>query len=175
VVGEAGWAVEDFNHFLELGPVSGKAGAIGHTGLDGLQEISKLFHTSDNFISTSSFEVCVGGFSICEDVFGISNAGVDIIEVLGVESTLEDTLNDSDKLESVKFNLFRSFGSEFNLFLDPFRSILDWVLVVFGPLVDGVGVLLVKSLEVLEWSPVGINGSDEGEIGSVFHFVFGFY
>jgi hypothetical protein len=85
----------------------------------------------------------VGSLSITENVLGISNAGVDIIEVFSVESTLEDTFNDLGKLNSIKFNLLLSFVEVFQFFFDPFLGILKWVLVVGGPLVHGLGVSIV--------------------------------
>ena len=108
VVSECGWAAENLNHLFELAPVSGEVGAVGHTALDGFQEIGEFFHTGDDFISTSSFEVLVSVLGVTENVLGIGDAGVDIIKSFGLESTLEDTLNDLDKLDSIKFNFFLS-------------------------------------------------------------------
>jgi len=110
VVGKVGWAIEDFDHFFELGPVSLKASAIRHAGLNSFQKISDFFQSRDNFFSSTLFEILVSSLGISEDVLGISDAVVDIIEMFGVESTLEDTLNDSGKLQSVKFDFLLGFA-----------------------------------------------------------------
>ena len=116
-----------------------------------MQDVGNLLDTINDLGGVLRFKVLDGILSVGEDVFGISDAGVDIREAFGIEGTLKDTSNNTLELLDVN-------GGELSLLnllvlLEKFISGLDELFKnLFGMLqrvlgtVDSLGESTLKVL-----------------------------
>ena len=77
--------------------------------MDGLKDVGNLLDTINDLGGILGLEVLDGILGVLEDVLGITDAGVDILEAFGIESTLKDTSDNTLELLDVN-------GGELSLF-----------------------------------------------------------
>ena len=77
--------------------------------MDGLKDVGNLLDTINDLGGILGLEVLDGILGVLEDVLGITDAGVDILEAFGIEGTLKDTSNNTLELLDVN-------GGELSLF-----------------------------------------------------------
>jgi hypothetical protein len=75
--------------------------AVRHTSFDGLDDIDNVCESGNNIFGGFLREVTVGILRILDNDLTVVDTFVDVIEALGVESTLEETTNDLLKLSEV--------------------------------------------------------------------------
>jgi len=95
------WAREDCDYICELFPIGNDVRAVRHTSFDGLDDIDNVCESGNNIFVGFLREVTVGILRILDNGLTVVDTFVDVIEALGVESTLEETTNDLLKLSEV--------------------------------------------------------------------------
>jgi len=101
VVSKGLWAREDCDHICELFPIGNDMRAVRHTSFDGLDDVDNVCESGNNIFVGFLREVTVGILRILDNGLTVVDTFVDVIEALGVESTLEETTNDLLKLSEV--------------------------------------------------------------------------
>lgn len=95
------WAREDCDHICELFPIGNNVGAVRHTSFDGFDNVNNVCESGNNIFVGFLREVTVGIFRILDNGLTVMDAFVDVIEALGMKSTLEETTNNLLNLSEV--------------------------------------------------------------------------
>jgi len=110
---EAGWALEDLDHVLELLEVSLDLLAVGNRGLGSLGQLAKVGGALDLVLQVVDGAVGVGLLAILDNVLDVLDARLDVSESFSLNSTFKDARNDlGDLLEALNGLLGGSAGKQ---------------------------------------------------------------
>ena len=124
-------------------------------GFNEFQDGGNFLNSINDSVKVLLLEIRDSNLDIRENGFGISNAGVDILEALGVQSSVEDTSNNEFELGGSQVvdlcNLSLRFLSEDSLG-SSLSNLKSEVVVVLGFIVMDSGLDFLKDIFLLLFS-----------------------